>query len=108
MLNNTWGSNQVSLKSPQTQQQKLAFFEDLIVGSYIAPYRNKHLFGASVMPYDSQHCFYYGDQYTYGNDDINTYQQVIINNDTFSDRYATFVIDQQDEKNLVISYTEEK
>ena len=95
----------ISFNNLSTQQQKLAFFENQIVSGYIAPYRNKHIFN-TVLAYDSQHCFYYSNNYTYGSDSINTYQQVITNTD--SDRYAVFAIDKQDDKNLIISYTQER
>ena len=72
-------SNTGSLRSDVniiiTQQDILAFNEDSITPQYIAPYRNKHIFG--VLPYNQTNSFYYSPNYEYGTDHIHEEQQVI-------------------------------
>ena len=75
----TKASNDYTFAKPQTQAQKLAFFQDEIQGNYIAPTRNKHIF--SVMSGDTDNTFYFSPNYEYGTDNVTEYQQVVIIDD---------------------------
>lgn len=76
MTNLTLGTNSVSFYVPTTREEKLAFFEQDRVTSYIAPELNKHIF--SVLPHGTDNSFFFGPDYTYGTDTIYEQEQVVI------------------------------
>ena len=59
-----------------SQQQKLAFFENSIIRGYIAPYRNKHIFGVTFHGKEED-SFSYNEEYVYGADDIEIIDQIV-------------------------------
>lgn len=59
--------NYDSFQNLTSQQQKLAFFENPIVATYIAPYRNKHIFGVTFHGKEED-SFSYDEKYVYGTD----------------------------------------
>ena len=71
-----FGSNNITINTPLTKEEKINFFQDQINASYIAPSRNKHSF--SVLPYDGDNTFYYMPNYSYNEDAAESYEQVII------------------------------
>lgn len=72
-------SNGYQFGIPSTQSQILSFFEEQVIASYIAPKRNKHIFG--VMAYDIDNSFYFSPNYDYGTDAVHEEQQVVIIHD---------------------------
>lgn len=74
MVTNTFQFNIAS-----TQKQILDFFQEQVVPSYIAPKRNKHIFG--VMTHNSDNTVYFGPDYNYGMDNIPVEDQIVIIHD---------------------------
>lgn len=94
------GSNSINIYIPKTKAQKLSFWEQTfsntgsleweepasdnessdsqyqIISSYIAPERNKHIFG--LFSHNKDNSFYFGPNYSYGSDAITEEQQVVI------------------------------
>lgn len=70
------GSNNFNIGTPSTQAEKLAFHQNQVIGSYIAPQRNKNIDG--VLNDDQDHSIYYSPEYRYGTDDIDEYQQIVV------------------------------
>ena len=91
-----------------TQQQLLAYNQETIDPIYPAPKRNKHIFG--VFADDADNSFYFNPNYDYGSDNIPIYQQEVVvktEGEGGADKYATFAIEEDTEKTLVINYTKE-
>ena len=76
MINITLGTNTVSFYVPTTREEKLAFFEQNRVTSYIAPEINKHIF--SIFPHGTDNSFFFGPNYIYGTDTIFEQEQVVV------------------------------
>ena len=100
-------SNNYQFKIPSTQEQILNYFQEQVITSYIAPQRNKHIFGE--LYHNSDNTFYFGPNYHYGDDDIMETQQVVVIHDGSSpigeDTYSIFNIIQEDDEDILsISY----
>ena len=76
MTNLALGTNNVSFYFPTTREEKLAFFEQDRVSSYIAPDLNKHIF--SVLSHEKDNSFFFGPDYVYGTDTIYEQEQVVL------------------------------
>ena len=66
----------VNVINKMTKQEKVDYFEEQITNNYVAPQRNKHIFG--VLPDDDTNSFYYSPNYNYGTDDIAIEDQVVV------------------------------
>ena len=86
----TTGSNNIFLNTPQTKEQKLAFFQNQVVPTYIAPPRNKHTF--SSLSHDQDNSFYYTN-YNYDDETINEKQQVVVIHDKTSLYWQDIVVE---------------
>lgn len=100
-------SNDFQFSTLSTQDQILNYFQEEVISSYIAPQRNKHIFGNFY--HNNDNTFYFGPDYNYGDDDIIETQQVVIIHDgeypIGEDTYSIFNIIQEDNEDILsISY----